>query len=439
MEIKTDICKWQQIAFHDVVCKKKYISKGRRLGFTIYAMRYAIQKMINNSHLSGTDIYKVLWVDTINSNLDRYLKRYAIPWMRKNKIKYDYLKQSHELIIGNAVMDLRSSDRPENMEGFGYHLIIINEAGIVLKDSSIYHNSILPMFMDYKDAEIIIGGTPKGKRGKLSKLTETGATKQLEEHIFYTLHSGAVKYKDYKKMSEDEKKTVESVSFRFSTYSNPLIDKSKIDEFVRSVPSSIRRQEIDGEFIDSSDYKIFKYEWFKYYSSPPSGIVIQSWDTAFETGKENDFSVCTTWCKTKDGHYLIDCWADRLEYPELLRKVKQLYNQYRPSKLMIEKKSSGHSLIQSLKRETLFPIFEINVSQDKILRAQTASPTFESGKVFFPEKSSWLRDVQDQLVYFPNVEHDDIVDSITQYINNERISNINIQQVNLENNLTNNY
>ena len=73
--------------------------------------------------------------------------------------------------------DFRCADKPENIEGYGYRHIIINEAGIVLKNRNLSQESILPMTIDY-DADVIIGGTPKGKK-----------VKNNETHLFYELSS----------------------------------------------------------------------------------------------------------------------------------------------------------------------------------------------------------------------------------------------------------
>ena len=94
-----------------------------------------------------------------------------------------------------SVLDLRSADRPENLEGFGYHLIIINEAGIVLKNRNLWQESILPMTLDYK-AEVIIGGTPKGKK-----------TKNTEKHLFFELFEKGLsdttgRYKSYQPIKQ---------------------------------------------------------------------------------------------------------------------------------------------------------------------------------------------------------------------------------------------
>jgi len=41
---------------------------------------------------------------------------------------------------------------------------------------------------------------------------------------------------------------------------------------------------------------MFKRAWWRFYrETPVFKRIVQSWDTAFKTGTENDFSVCTTW------------------------------------------------------------------------------------------------------------------------------------------------
>ena len=119
----------------------------------------------------------ILWVDTVYGNIERYVERYFIPTLKGlPKNLWKYRSNRNELRIGNSVCDFRSADNPENIEGFGYALIVINEAGIVLKNRNLWSESILPMILDQK-ARVLIGGTPKGKTVKRTK----------EKHLFYEL------------------------------------------------------------------------------------------------------------------------------------------------------------------------------------------------------------------------------------------------------------
>lgn len=166
---------------------------------------------------------------------------------------------------------------------------------------------------------------------------------------------------------------------------------------------------------------IVKEGWLKYYTllkdesgkikNPQFNFTLQSWDTAFEGSEENDFSVCTTWGFNNDGAFLIDRYKDKPDFPTLCRRAKMLFQEFRPNKVIVEKKASGHSLIQTLKKETQIPVVAVPAKGDKISRLSAISGYIESGRVFLPDNALWLRDFVDELCIFPNSRHDDQVDS----------------------------
>lgn len=164
---------------------------------------------------------------------------------------------------------------------------------------------------------------------------------------------------------------------------------------------------------------LFKREWFKYYRALPAGHcqIIQSIDSAFKKGAENDFSVIGTWFKYATGFYLVDVFRGKLSYPELKAKAFALYTKYNASLILIEDKASGQSLIQDLRATTTMPIRAIQVSTDKVSRAHSATPQFEAGNIYLPEDATWAHDYIEELCMFPNGAHDDQVDMTTQFIN----------------------
>jgi predicted phage terminase large subunit-like protein len=173
-----------------------------------------------------------------------------------------------------------------------------------------------------------------------------------------------------------------------------------------------------GALIKREYWKIWEKE-----TPPVCDYIIQSWDTAFETNNRADFSVCTTWgvfYKTaNDGTQapniiLLDCYKERLEFPDLKRKAHDLYLEWEPDSLIIEKRASGASLIQELRR-TGIPLMEYTPSKgsDKIARVNAVTDLFASGFVWCPE-TRWADEVMEECASFPNGDHDDIVDSATQ-------------------------
>lgn len=163
---------------------------------------------------------------------------------------------------------------------------------------------------------------------------------------------------------------------------------------------------------------VFLRFWWRYYRErPPFTGIIQSWDTAFKRGDENDYSVCTTWGIARDGYYLLDVWRQRVEFPELKRAVIALAARDRPRSIIVEDKASGQSLIQELKKDTALPVLPIKVDADKVTRANAITPSIEAGRVFLPESAPWLADFVEELAEFPNGSFDDQVDSVSQALN----------------------
>ncbi|MEO8233687.1 MAG: phage terminase large subunit, partial [Ignavibacteriota bacterium] len=392
----------------------KVIAKGRRFGLTRGFANYIIEQMLN-------DVSPILWVDTVYGNIERYVERYFVPVLKGLPKNYwKYRGNRNELRIGKSVCDFRSADNPENIEGFGYALIVVNEAGIVLKNRSLWNESILPMILDYK-ANVLIGGTPKGKNVKRTN----------EKHLFYELYQRSLPPNPLPKEGEtDAIKKSEWKSFNYSSYDNPLLDPNDIDELVKQISPAIRDQEIYGKFIDKETSGIIKADWFKYFVDENDIYrqqvfkKVQSWDTAFKKNQENDYSVCTTWVYTNTGFYLIDVWRGRVEFPELKRKVVELAKLHSVNEILIEDKASGQSLIQELQRNTLLPIKPIKVENDKIARVHSVTPLIESGKVYLPKEAHWLKEFLDELSEFPNGEFDDTVDSLSQFLNAMKISKV---------------
>ena len=388
----------------------KVIAKGRRFGLTRGFANYVIEQMLN-------DVSPILWVDTIYGNIERYVERYFVPVLKGLPKNYwKYRGNRNELRIGKAVCDFRSADNPENIEGFGYALIVVNEAGIVLKNRSLWNESILPMILDYR-ANVLIGGTPKGKNVKRSN----------EKHLFYELFG-----RGQDDTPDDSRGETEWNGLHLIIHLMIILCLIRmiLMNWLNRFQPALRDQEIYGKFIDKESSGIIKNTWWKYYENENDIYrqqvfkKVQSWDTAFKKNQENDYSVCTTWVYTNTGFYLIDVWRGRVEFPELKRKVVELAKLHSVNEILIEDKASGQSLIQELQRNTILPIKAIKVENDKIARVHSVTPIIESGKVYLPKEAHWLKEFLDEMEEFPNGEFDDTVDSVSQFLNAMKVSKV---------------
>ncbi len=163
----------------------------------------------------------------------------------------------------------------------------------------------------------------------------------------------------------------------------------------------------------ASEYQIFKPSWWQFYKERPScSIIIQTWDTAFKQGQENDFTVCATWGLSGNNFYLIDILRGKYLFPELKKIVVSQATMHNPKLILIEDAASGQSLIQELRKSTSLPISPVKTSSKEI-RAHIISPLLEASQVFVPEGKIWLADFINEHSNFPNDKHDDIVDTTT--------------------------
>ena len=204
--------------------------------------------------------------------------------------------------------------------------------------------------------------------------------------------------------------------------------------------TKLGRQEIYAEIIDPEEGGIVKRDWFKLWPAgkafPKFEYIVQSYDCATSEKMQNDPTASSTWgvFKPLDGPMsvmLIDCWNERLQYPDLRPKVIDEYDivygegkeRKRVDLILVEDKSAGISLIQDLQRAHL-PVRAYNPGRaDKVQRMNIVSNIIARGRVWIPESDrrkgyvkDWAEGFVSQLCAFPETTHDDYVDTATQVL-----------------------
>ena len=110
---------------------------------------------------------------------------------------------------------------------------------------------------------------------------------------------------------------------------------------------------------------------------------------------------------------LLEAWRERLEFPDLKKRVVEFYKEWEPDSIIIEKKASGAPLIYEMRRMGI-PVQEFTPSKgnDKITRLNAVADIFASGRVWAPQKR-WAEEVIDEVAAFPAGRHDDYVDCVS--------------------------
>ena len=169
---------------------------------------------------------------------------------------------------------------------------------------------------------------------------------------------------------------------------------------------------------------ILKRDWWKIYAEkelPVCSYIVQSYDTAFSTKASADYTACTTWgvFNVYDDNgipsaacLMLDAWKERLEYPDLRKRARDSFFNYKPDEILIEKRASGQSLIQDLRRAGL-PVVEFSPDKDKVSRAHSVAPMFEAGLVHILN-DDFKSSVLEECAHFPYGKFDDIVDTVVQ-------------------------
>lgn len=177
---------------------------------------------------------------------------------------------------------------------------------------------------------------------------------------------------------------------------------------------------------------LLRRSWFQLWTDkmPKIKFVLQSYDTAYTDKTTNDPTACTVYgVFVHEGRHcimLLDAWTEHMQYPELRKRVQNEWNMtyadgVKPDLALIEEKGSGQSLIQDLRRVGI-SITTYNPGRaDKTGRVARVSPLLEAGLLFVPESKkfpgqpmTWAQKLIDQAISFPNAEHDDLVDTMTQ-------------------------
>ena len=199
-------------------------------------------------------------------------------------------------------------------------------------------------------------------------------------------------------------------------------------EELESVKASIPVAKWNAQYMQNptaEEGAIIKREWWQQWNKedpPPCSYIIQSYDTAFSKSDRADYSAVTTWGiftedKTNEDHImLLDAVKGRWEFPQLKQEANDLYKLYEPDMVLIEQKGSGMPLTQELRRIGI-PVTPFTPSRgaDKFTRMHSCAPVFESGMVWCPD-TVFADEVMEECASFPNGEHDDLADSMTQAI-----------------------
>ena len=347
-------------------CPARYVivPKGRRFGATNGSANNFIKMAIQRKFKKG------LWVDTVNSNIERYVERYFIPKLLRLSPpggKWHWRKQQKILTILDSYIDFRSVDQPENIEGFGYDYAFLNEAGIILKNEYLWQNAIRPMLWDYK-CHTIAAGTPKGK-GVFHELYQRGLDKNQSDFA----------------------------SFKFSSFDNPYIQRDLIMEDIKSMPQRVVSQEIYADFLDDTGV-VFRGVRDIATLDPnkiPDVDYTHMYVIGCDVAKLVDYTVIAVYDRT-DNHQVFQMKFNNLEWPAIQGRIQHVSRKYNNALVYLDSTGVGEPTFDQLSRSGV-PVEAIHL-------------TNELKKQMIEKLANWI-----ELKYFRMLNDDDSINELNSF------------------------
>lgn len=218
---------------------------------------------------------------------------------------------------------------------------------------------------------------------------------------------------------------------------NPNLDRDAYLESLGELDPVTRRQLEDGDW-DAIASGRFRRESFgryevtaeqfgqggEYVLGPRRVLRRECWRmvtvdpaaTAEQTAKKSDpdYTVISVLDVTPDGHLIwVDCHRFRMEIPDILPQIQQVYSQWRPQFVAIEAVASNRAVLQHAMRTGMIVREVSPLGKDKLTRARPAMILAECGKLWLPRRAHWLDEVETEMLLFTGdgKTHDDVVDS----------------------------
>jgi len=162
---------------------------------------------------------------------------------------------------------------------------------------------------------------------------------------------------------------------------------------------------------------------------PEPEFLMHTYDPAFEQKQGMDPTGFTKWAAFRptgvidgiqyDGqrlHFIcLGALKKRLDFPELKRMALTQYRIDKPDCVVVEKRASGLPLVQELWKAGVFveTFTPHRGTGDKTVRLNAVSSMFDEGLIWVPDGPLWAEELIEDIVGFPNMEDDDLVDATT--------------------------
>jgi predicted phage terminase large subunit-like protein len=180
--------------------------------------------------------------------------------------------------------------------------------------------------------------------------------------------------------------------------------------------------EMDDRAMNGTYFPIDNLDLVDDKELPDSGLCFMGVDLAPGLNPENDRSALVMLRVTPNGHrFVIDCRAGRWTLREQTRNIMEMYRRWKPLRIGIEAiayQAVAAQVIAERVKEPGVVVIPLQHQLSKEQRAMSLTPLTDAKMLHFAKGT---HDVRDEMVFFPNGDHDDFVDAVEFA---QRISNV---------------
>lgn len=216
-------------------------------------------------------------------------------------------------------------------------------------------------------------------------------------------------------------------------YTDGLLDPIRLNrEHLKGLMANLGSFGYAGQIMQRpfpEDGGIIKKSWFRYFRMDDLNQISNGekivWnfivDGAYTSDTSNDQTAMIAYTFVNRNLYIRDAIGVWQEFPDLKNTIPNFCfnNGYTSqSKVYVEPKATGKTIVQTLKRETMINIMESeSPREDKITRVRAKTPFIEAGRVHLLEGSDFIENFVYQCTSFPNSKLKDKVDCLIIAIN----------------------
>lgn len=291
-----------------------------------------------------------------------------------------------KLTNGSAI-SYRTSDHPDSLDGAGVDHLIIDEAASI--PQSIWDDKLRPMLMDNEGKAILIS-KPKGKNW-FHDFFKRGQADSWERW-----------YSD-----------------QVTSYCNPFVPDSEIDEAAQGTPDRIFKQEYLAVFVDDGgsvfpgfkDRNVQAYDWRERNGNAP---YTHGWDFA----RHQNWTVGIT--LDRDGLLVNFERLQETSWPRIQRTIERVYGEYQG---VVRLDASRDNKIVTDLEDAGLPVDAVQFSpQAKRQLIENLAARLEAGEITLPETPQLVNELElftyettrhgNVRYHAPEGWHDDAVDAL---------------------------